>query len=343
MRVNPKIVAIGGGTGLPIVLHGLKNSCDLTAVVTVTDTGKSSGRLREEYDMLPPGDIRNCLIALSQSEKLMLDLFQYRFESGTFKGHSFGNIFLASLTKVTGSFRAALKQAHKILAIDGSVLPSTLDSSQLCAKCADGRVIKGETAIAYRKNTQSPIERVFLEPADPEAPEEVVARIYEADAVVIGPGGLYTSVITNLLVKGVRDAIVNSSALKIYVANIVTDKAQTMSFSAPDHLNTVEKYLGSGTIDYMLVNSQKPAGDLEEAYRQEGAQMVFHAGGRDTPGSSQGAPGVVTGDMLEDIPESPSQKRFWWEKRQLLRHDPAKLGSSILAILAENTDGEHEE
>ncbi len=332
--VRPQIVAIGGGTGLPIVLNGLKRSCDLTALVTVTDTGKSSGKLREEYDMLPPGDIRNCLIALSESEKLMLDLFQYRFSQGAFKGHSFGNIFLTTLTQVTGSFSAALKEAHKILAIEGSVLPSTLSSTQLIAECEDGSVIKGETAIAYRENSGSRIRKVSLGSPEIHPPEEAVAKIYEADAIVIGPGGLFTSVITNLLVPGIRDAIVKcDKASRIYVANIVTDRAQTMNFSAMDHLETVERYLKQGAIDYMLVNSGKPAKDLIEAYGKEGAKLISFPEAEENDAAVKNNVTVIARDLLESIPESPTTKRFWWEKRKLLRHDPEKLGSAILSIL----------
>ncbi len=332
--LKPQVVAIGGGTGLPIVLNGLKNSCDLTAVVTVTDTGKSSGKLREEYHVLPPGDIRNCLIALSESEKLMLDLFQYRFSEGTFKGHAFGNIFLTTLKQVTGSFSSALQEAHKILAIKGSVLPSTLASSQLIAECEDGTVIKGETAIAYRQNASVKIKNISLSPANTEPPDEVVTKIFEADAIVIGPGGLFTSIITNLLVPKIRNAIINNTrAARIYVANIVTDRAQSMNFSAMDHLHTIEQYLQKGSVDYMLVNSGNPPEELIEAYKREEAEMVRLPEAEHSGSAKKDNVTIIACDLLENIPESPATKRFWWEKRKLLRHDPQKLGSAILSIL----------
>ncbi len=337
--LKPQVVAIGGGTGLPIVLNGLKNSCDLTAVVTVTDTGKSSGKLREEYHILPPGDIRNCLIALSESEKLMLDLFQYRFSEGTFKGHAFGNIFLTTLTQVTGSFSAALKEAHKILAIQGSVLPSTLDSRQLIAECEDGAVIKGETAIAYRKNTDSKIIRVSLSPPAAKSPEEVAAKISLADAIVIGPGSLFTSIITNLLAPEIRSAIAgNNKATLIYIANIVTDKAQTRNFSAMDHLDVIEQYLENGAVDYMLVNSKKPSEEMIKAYREEDAEIVSLPEAEESGRAHKDAITIMARDLLEKIPESPASKRFWWEKRKLLRHDPDKLGTAILSILGDAHD-----
>jgi uncharacterized cofD-like protein len=328
IKPDPKIVAIGGGTGLPAVLEGLRNyTHNLTAIVTVTDTGRSSGILRRELHVLPPGDIRNCLIALSNSEKLMCDLFQYRFSDGCLNGHSFGNIFIAALTKVTGSFEKSLEQVSKILKLKGKVLPSTFDNVHICARLKDGRELEQEGNIVDRHNPdvhlRSPIDRVFLKPKAKACPEALKA-IEEADLIVICPGSLYTSVITNLLVDGIPGQIRKSKAMKVYISNIMTHPGQTYGFKASDHLREVVKYLGE-TPDYVIVNTKKPNKKLLEAYRKENADIVKF----DKEGFKKFNIEVIEADLIEDTKE----KKILWEKKDLLRHDSKKIATILVNLL----------
>ena len=252
---GPRIVAVGGGTGLSVLLSGLKLlSSNLTAIVTVTDTGGSSGRLRDELDILPPGDIRNCLVALADAEPLIRELFQYRFEDGSgLKGHSFGNLFITALSKVTGDFERAIKESSKVLAIRGRVIPSTLNQVSLVAEFADGRTIEGETNItAYGKH----IKRVTLKPVDCQATVEALEAIEDAELIVMGRGSLYTSIHPYLLIKDILEKILDSDALKIYVINAMTQPGETDHFSAYDHLQTLVSHTDPRIVDVCLVNTQ---------------------------------------------------------------------------------------
>ena len=320
---EPRVVAIGGGTGLPIVLQGLKDlTSNLTAVVTVTDTGRSSGRLRSDLGVLPPGDMRNCLVALSDSSKLLNDLFQYRFSQGALEGHSFGNLFIAAMAKVTGSFESAVRETSRILAIRGKVLPSTYDDLQLCAKLADGRIVEGEVAV--REPGKPPILDVFLNPPDARANEEAVNEILRADLIVIGPGSLYTSVISNLLVPAIPEAIRSSKARKVYVCNIVTQPGQTDGYSCADHIAAVERFLGKNVLNAVLANSNLPPAPLLERYRDEGADLV-----RVDDKIASHRVQVILDDLVENL----DHKRILWEKQDLLRHDPEKLAELIWNLL----------
>ena len=320
---EPRVVAIGGGTGLPIVLQGLKDyTPNLTAVVTVTDAGRSSGRLRADLGVLPPGDMRNCLVALSDSRKLLNDLFQYRFEEGALGGMNFGNLFIAAMAKVTGSFEAAIRETSRILAIQGKVLPSTYDDVHLCAKLDDGRVVEGE--IDVRGPGKAPIRDVFLNPADARPNEEAINEILRADLIVIGPGSLYTSIIANLLVPAVPEAIRSSKAKKVYVCNIVTQPGQTDRYSVTDHIAAVQRYLGEGVLDGVLVNSHLPPQSLLDRYREEGAELIRMD---ERMGSSH------VQCILDDLVENLDHKRILWEKQDLLRHDPEKLAELIWNLL----------
>lgn len=268
-----RIVVIGGGTGLSTMLRGLKQyTSNLTAVVTVTDDGGSSGRLQRELGMLPPGDIRNCLVALADAEPLMQDLFQYRFDAGgeALKGHSFGNLLIAAMLNITGDFEEAVRQTSRVLAIRGRVLPSTLKHVHLQAELADGSFVSGETTIA---GSEQPIRRMLLSNPDAEPLDETLAALRTADAIIIGPGSIYTSVIPNLLVKGVVDAIAASPALKIYVCNVMTQPGETPGFAASDHVRAVAEHAGRRVFDYVLVNAEKPAAALLERYA--GAASYF--------------------------------------------------------------------
>ena len=322
-----KILAIGGGTGLPIMLEGSKTySKNLTAVVTVTDSGRSSGVLREEFGILPPGDARNCLVALSETEeeeRELYQLFQYRFNRGSLEGMSLGNLLMAALTDITGSFEQAIKKASKILHIRGKVLPSTLANTHICAELEDNTYVEEEFNV--RAVGKSPIKNVFLKSNDVPPFSEAVEEILKADIVVIGPGSLYTSLITNLLVTGIRNAIRNSKATKIYVCNIVTQPGQTDHYKVSDHIKAVIKYLGDGVLDYVIVNNNIPRKDILDKYQKEGAAVVLMDEGVYSLNVN-----VKKADLVEDL----NQKRVLWEKQDLLRHDPDKLADSICRVYA---------
>lgn len=251
-----RVVVIGGGTGLSTVLRGLKvYTANLTAVVTVFDDGGSSGRLRREQGVLPPGDIRDCLVALAESEPLMTQLFEYRFRGGGLDGHAFGNLFIASLVGVTGDLESAVKETSKVLNIRGRVLPSAMDNVVLTAEFEDGSVVEGESQIP---RVRKPIRRMRLQPADVAPLPEVLQAIAEAELILLGPGSLFTSVIPNLLVRGVADAIRGSRARRVYVCNIMTQAGETDGFSAGDHVRALVAHLGPGLFTHVLVNTQPP-------------------------------------------------------------------------------------
>lgn len=270
---GPKIVAIGGGTGLSMLLKGIKHiTNNITAVVTVGDDGGSSGRLREDMGVLPPGDIRNCIAALADDEDLITKLFQYRFKSGEgLEGHSFGNLFLTALCAITGDMVRAVKESSNVLSIRGRVLPSTLDDMKLVAEMEDGRIIHGESNIP---EAHGKIKRLFTDPAHCKPLEDVIAAIKEADIIILGPGSLYTSVIPNLLVEEVAKEVANSTARKIYVCNIMTQPGETDSYSVSDHLNALMQHANStDIIDTVLVNDCIP-GNLAGKYEMAGSYPV---------------------------------------------------------------------
>lgn len=258
LNKGPKIVAIGGGTGLSMLLKGIKKiTNNITAVVTVGDDGGSSGRLREEMGVLPPGDIRNCIAALADNEDLITKLFQYRFDVGEgLKGHSFGNLFLTALCSITGDMVRAVKESSNVLSIRGRVLPSTLDNMKLAAEMEDGRIIHGESAIP---EAGGKIKRLFTEPKECKALPEVITAIKNADLIIMGPGSLYTSVIPNLLIKEIASEVAKSNAKKIYVCNIMTQAGETDNYSVASHVNAIIDHAGSSDImDAVLVNDSLP-------------------------------------------------------------------------------------
>ena len=273
LEKGPKIVVIGGGTGLSTLLHGLKvYTSNITAVVTVADDGGSSGRLRQEFNVLPPGDIRNCLVALADAEPLMGKLFQFRFGEGTeLKGHSFGNLFITAMTKVTGDFDAAIKESSKVLAIRGSVVPSTLEKVVLMAEHLDGSRTLGESQIA---KAGSPIKRIHLRPVNCSPTEEAIEAIKKADAIVLGPGSLYTSIMPNLLVGRVYKEIISSKAIKIYVCNIMTQKGETDDYKASDHLRAIVEHTAQGVVGYCIINTAKIPEGILGKYRSEDSYPV---------------------------------------------------------------------
>lgn len=270
---GPKIVAVGGGTGLSMLLKGIKTiTNNITAVVTVGDDGGSSGRLREELGVLPPGDIRNCIAALADDEDLVTKLFQYRFKNGEgLEGHSFGNLFLTALCSITGDMVRAVKESSNVLSIRGRVLPATLDDMKLVAEMEDGRIIKGESNIP---EAHGKIKRLYTDPAKCKALEDVITAIKDADLIILGPGSLYTSVTPNLLVEEIANEIAQSKARKIYVCNIMTQPGETDDYTVSDHVKALMQHANSNTIiDAVLVNNSLPE-NMSDKYKNAGSFPV---------------------------------------------------------------------
>lgn len=271
---GPKIVAIGGGTGLSTILEGLKAyTANITAIVTVADEGGSSGRLREEFGILPPGDIRNCLVSLAEVPQMMRDLFQYRFEEGDgIKGHSFGNLFITAMTQVTGSFKDAVKESSIVLAIRGRVLPSSLDRLRLKAEYRDGTVKEGEDKIPDKGRS---IKKICLIPENAKSNPEAIEAIDEAEVIIFGPGSLFTSVIPNLLIDQIKDAISRRDVMKLYICNVMTQSGETDGFTAFDHFNTIISHTKKNVINSCLVNSGRLEHRLLVKYAQENSFPVI--------------------------------------------------------------------
>lgn len=321
--IGLRYVAIGGGNGLSTLLSGLKKFVhasvmepvwldDLSAIVAVTDDGGSSGRLRDELQMLPPGDIRNCMVALSEDSRLLSRLFQYRFPGeGELGGHSFGNLFLAALSEITGDFAEAVKLSSEILASKGHIYPATIADCRLAAELYDGSTIRGETRIA---TVGKSIKRLYLEPQDSPPMPEALAAIREADAISIGPGSLYTSILPPLLVEGVADAIAESRAAKIFVSNLMTQPGETDGLTARAHLEVVKGYAPQIEFDYVIVNNRPISEVQQHAYTEEGAEQI---GLHDSlsPETIEGAE-IVYGNLLDDGDK--------------VRHHPGKLAQVLL-------------
>jgi len=274
LKRGPKIVVLGGGTGLSVLLRGLKEyTNNITAIVSVTDDGGSSGRLRNQLGMLPPGDVRNCMVALADKEALMEKILNYRFKQGDeLAGHNLGNLFLAAMADMYGNFEEAVRQMSRVLAIRGKVIPSTLQHVVLKAELTDGSVIRGESNIS---KTTGLIKKISIEPEKADPLDEALEAISEADAIILGPGSLYTSVIPNLLVSGIPEAIKKSKAIKIYTCNVMTQPGETLEYTAGDHLEAIYQHGGWGLTDYILVNDQPISDqDLLKKYIMDGAGQV---------------------------------------------------------------------
>lgn len=272
---NKRIVIIGGGTGTFVVLTALRDfPVELSAVVSMADNGGSTGRLRDQYGVLPPGDVRRALVALSDTSQTLRDLFNYRFSSGDLLGHNFGNIFLSALEKMTGNFSDAVRVASKILNIRGDVIPVTLDNTMLNARLANGAVVRGETNIDVPKHDPMiPIHKIWLDPLAKINPEARRA-ILTANMIVIGPGDVFTSIIPNILVGGVAAAIKKSKARKVYICNMMTKFGETHGFKAQDFVDTIEKYLGKNVLDYAIFNNKKPRIAVLRRYLKENSSFV---------------------------------------------------------------------
>ena len=291
---GPRIVAIGGGTGLSTMLSGIKNfTSNITAIVTVTDTGGSSGRLRDEMDMLPPGDIRNCLVALADAGPLIRDLFQYRFDLGEgLKGHSFGNLFITALSKVTGDFEKAIAESSKVLAIRGRVLPSTLEKVTLVGEFMDGTSAEGETNITDLKK---PLRSIRLQPENCKACQEALDAIEIADLILMGPGSLYTSILPNLLIKDIREAVLRSDAYKVYIMNAMTQPGETTGMSAWDHLNVILDHTDPRIVDACFVNTAVISDVMLKRYAKQGSVPVK----RDIEKIREKGYEIIQGDVLQ--------------------------------------------
>ncbi len=285
-----RVVAIGGGTGLSTLLRGLKLRvphatgllaqpipapviADLTAVVTVTDDGGSSGRLRRDFNMLPPGDLRNCMVALSEDERLISQLFRYRFRKGTeLGGHNFGNLFIAALTEMTGDFVQAVRLSAEILATRGHIFPATSANVTVAARMEDGSLVRGETKITASRQR---IVELMLEPPDPPPPPETLEAIARADLITIGPGSLFTSIVTNLLVDGIPEALGAAQATRVFVCNLMTQANESLHLTASQHIERIYEHAGRSLFDYALLNTAPVSPEIRERYAAEGAEITI--------------------------------------------------------------------
>jgi uncharacterized cofD-like protein len=323
---NPKIVVIGGGTGTFTVLSGLKRyPVDLTAVVTMADDGGSTGVLRDEFGVLPPGDVRQCLVALADEDLVMRKLFNHRYDRGGLKGHSFGNIFISTLEQVTGNIDKAIDVAAHVLNVRGRVVPVTLDQIALHAELANGKVLNGESAfMEYQLVSKYGIKKIYLDPAGTANPKALKA-IEEADLIVVGPGKLYTSILPNFLVKGVSRALVHSKAKKVFIANLMSQQGHTDNFSVSDYVKALEKYIGKQVFDTILFNTKKPPQQLVRRYADEGEPVVC------TDACKKSGYELVGKDLLADgVAKTPKKDML---RRTLIRHDSDKLAKALLKIL----------
>lgn len=311
---GPAVTVVGGGHGLSVLLRGIKEATsNVTAVVTVADDGGSSGRLREDLGIIPPGDLRNCLIALADTEPLMEKLFQYRFGGKSeLSGHSFGNLFIAAMTEVTGDVETALKQSSKVLAVKGRVLPASKESVRLDAIMEDGSVVCGESKIPLAKKK---IHRVKLFPEHVEAVQSALDAIRDTSAIVLGPGSLYTSIMPNLLVEGIGDAICRSKAVKIYICNVMTQPGETDGYTASMHVKAIMDHAGRNAIDYVIVNDTPVSAELQAKYAEGGAYPVEI----DEKELKALGVGVIRADLVTG--------------GDALHHDPQKLADAVMRVI----------
>lgn len=323
-NVQPKIVIIGGGTGLPVLLRGLKHyPADITAIVTVADDGGSSGRLREDLHIPPPGDIRNVLAALSDVEPLIEEMFQHRFKtSNELSGHSLGNLILAAMTSITGNFVHAIQEMSKVLNVRGKVLPAANQSVVLNAEMEDGTVVKGESKIPY---SGKKIKRVFLSPGNIRPLPETIQAIRQADLIIIGPGSLYTSILPNLLVPRLGDEVCRSRAKKVYICNLMTQAGETHGYTASEHVKAIYNHMKCAFINTILVNNEDIPHDIQLRYNEELADPVYY----DLPDLYELGLEVVHGDI--GIQENGS-----------LRHDPKKVAKILYDLLIAETNKRYE-
>jgi uncharacterized cofD-like protein len=327
-----RVVAIGGGTGLSTLLKGLKRYVvspslatsgqptirELCGVVTVSDDGGSSGRLRKEFNMLPPGDVRNCIVALSEDEALLSKLFQHRFQKGSgLEGHSFGNLFLAALTSITGDFAEAVRLSSEILLTRGHIYPATMSSVELEALLEDGARVRGETKITASKGK---IKELTLVPADVEPLPQTLEAIATADLITIGPGSLFTSLIPNLLVRGIPEAILDSPAIKVFICNLMTQVNESLSLTAADHIRALDHHAGVRLFDYALLNRKAASAEMKAKYAIEGASQI-----------------VVDLEAIEALGVCPVLGDYL-EEGEAARHATDRVAHDLMALMAQAPD-----
>ncbi len=317
-RGDCRLVAIGGGTGLSSLLRGLKlHSDNLAAIVTVADDGGSSGRLRDELGLLAPGDVRNCLVAMADSEPLMTQLFNYRFDrqGGDLAGHSFGNLLIAALTAISGDFVQALRDSSHILAIHGQVLPPSVQPVTLCARLKNGETLRGESALT---ESRGQVEYAYLDPPAPRALPEAVEALEQAETVVIGPGSIYTSLLPNMLVPKIAQTLAELTVPRIYVCNVMTQPGETDNFTAVDHVQAILDHVEEPIFDYVLLNTRRPNAEVQARYEAEGAHLVE----ADERGIARLGLVPVCRDLIAE--------GSW------ARHDPVKLAKTIVELVADH-------
>jgi uncharacterized cofD-like protein len=319
MTRQPRVVIIGGGTGLPVLLRGLKQyPLDITAIVTVADDGGSSGRIREDLDIPPPGDIRNVLAALSDVEPLVEEMFQHRFRtSNELSGHSLGNLILAAMTSITGNFVHAIQEMSKVLNVRGKVLPAANQNVVLHAEMEDGTVVSGESKIPFSGKR---IHRVFLSPDDIKPLPETILAIRQADLIVIGPGSLYTSILPNLLVPKLGQEVCKAQGKKVYICNLMTQAGETHDFTASDHVQAIYDHMDDGAIDTILVNKENIPEDVQLRYHEELAKPVIYDIGR-----------------LEELGLEVIQEEIVCDDDDVIRHDAKKVAEILFKIIKDET------
>lgn len=328
LNKGPKIVVIGGGTGLSVFLRGLKkHTTNITAIVTVADDGGGSGKLREDLGMLPPGDIRSCILALANTEPSMEKILQYRFKEGSLKGQSFGNLFMAAMNEAYGNFEKAIKEMSNVLAVTGKVLPMTLEDVTLYAKLENGDVITGESNIPKKsEELGSRIENVFIKPRNPKPLDEVLKEIKSADCIILGPGSLYTSVIPNLLTKDIAKEIQNAKAIKVYVSNVMTQPGETDGYSVLDHIEAINKVTKKDLIDYVITNTESIPEETLKEYNKDGAKQLIITEDEEEILRKQNI--NVIKDNLIDI------------KKDYIRHNAEKLSEIIVDLTIKKLEEE---
>ncbi len=311
----PKVVIVGGGTGLSVLLRGLKrHEIDLTAIVTVADDGGSSGRLRDELDIPPPGDIRNVLAALSDVEPLVESLFQHRFSTkNELSGHALGNLMIAALSSITGDFGHAVQEMSRVLNVRGKVLPAANQSVVLHAEMEDGSIVSGESKIPY---SGKKIQRVFLTPEKIEPLPETIRAIREADMIILGPGSLYTSILPNLLVPGIGEEVCKAKAKKVYICNLMTQAGETLDFTAADHVKAIYDHMNCSFMDTILVNKEPVPSKIQERYKEEMAKPV-----------------VYDVDKLQELGLHTIFDDFITYEDFIIRHDTAKVADILVRLI----------
>ena len=322
-NVGPRIVVIGGGTGLSVILRGIKRITDhLTAIVTVADDGGGSGILREDLGMLPPGDIRSCILAMADEEGLMQELLKYRFTEGMLEGQSFGNLLIAALNGICGNFEEAVAKTHEILRVRGQVLPVTGSDVRLSAKLVNGSLIFGESQIQPEVIRQgSPIEKVFLLPEKPAASKTALEAIHKADLILMGPGSLFTSIIPNFLVDGISEAIKESMARKILVCNMMTQPGETDHYSVWDHVAKAAEYLGENLIEYVIANNMVIEAEALKPYIADGAEQIV--------------PTEADRRLLRENGISLIENNFVEIKKGYIRHDADRIASVVYGLICD--------